>query len=99
MGEPVSFGVDPLRQGARKSAFDVPGMLRRLASEPASESTALRPLDELIALQKANGSRELTEEVATFLGIPLADLEKPISSAGGDLSSARRAWATALALA
>jgi Vault protein inter-alpha-trypsin domain/von Willebrand factor type A domain len=67
-------------------------------SRPA-EADAVRPLDRLVALQRADGSWDLTSELAEVLGRPLAELERTIPPAGGDAESARRAWATALALA
>ncbi len=84
----------------------LPDALKRIARDaaPAPEpsapgAAALRPLDLLVALQKADGSWELTEELATTLGRKPADLEKALPSAKGDAALARRAWATALALA
>jgi hypothetical protein len=57
---------------------------------------AARPLDRLVALQRADGAWDLTPGLATLLGRPLADLEKLL---GGRRSpEARRALATALAL-
>jgi hypothetical protein len=70
----------------------------RLPSQPA-QADAVRPLDRLVALQRADGSWDLTSDLADVLGRPLAELDKMIPAAGGDPTSARRAWATALALA
>ena len=57
-----------------------------------------RPLDCLVALQQADGSWDLTEELAEILGRQLQELDKYLRNAIGDPSEARRAWATALAL-
>ena len=57
-----------------------------------------RPLDRLVALQRADGSWDLTPELAEILAKSLDELEEPLRDAIGDPSEARRAWATALAL-
>ncbi|MBK8596749.1 MAG: VWA domain-containing protein [Holophagales bacterium] len=95
-----------LKKGAPpKKSFiaSFPDALRRIARdaapvpEPTPAPSSLRPLDLLVALQKADGSWELTEELAAALGKKLPDLEKTLASSKGE--PARRAWATALALA
>lgn len=58
----------------------------------------LRPLDRLVALERADGSWELTKELADILGKKLTELESELSGATGDPAETRRAWATALAL-
>ncbi len=97
----ASYGVGLVNSRARgrDSLFDIPMFLRRTMTEPAPERAALRPLDQLVALQNADGSWALTNELAEALGTKLADLEKVLASAKGDRPSARKAWATALALA
>jgi hypothetical protein len=60
---------------------------------------ARRPLDHLILLQAADGSWDLTEELADILGCALSTLEAALCGAAGDAATVRRAWATALALA
>lgn len=96
-------------------AADIPTFFRRVSVDPGPApvtasaapgglqgdlgSSSVRPLDRLVALQRADGSWELTEELAAILGKKLADLEKALSSPTGDAGPARRAWATALALA
>lgn len=96
-------------------AADIPTFFRRVSVDPGPApvtasaapgglqgdlgSSSVRPLDRLVALQRADGSWELTEELAAILGKKLADLEKALSSPTGDAAAARRAWATALALA
>ena len=59
---------------------------------------ATRPLDRLVALQGADGSWDLDEELASVLGVPLATIEKALAGAPGDPALLRRATATALAL-
>jgi hypothetical protein len=53
----------------------------------------------LVALQHADGSWELTLEFARAIGHDLGQLELGLSDVIGDMNEARRAWATALALA
>jgi Ca-activated chloride channel family protein len=60
---------------------------------------APRPLDRLILLQAADGSWDLSEELADILGCALSTLEAALHGAAGDAATVRRAWATALALA
>jgi hypothetical protein len=56
-------------------------------------------LDRLILLQAADGSWDLTEDLANTLGCALSTLEAVLHGAAGDGATTRRAWATALALA
>lgn len=74
---------------------------------PDSEEPALRrrdstrsdrPLDVLVSLQQADGSWDLSSELAAILGRPLDEIEAHLASDEG-AAEARRAWATALALA
>jgi Ca-activated chloride channel family protein len=58
----------------------------------------LRPFDVLVALQRADGSWELTRELAKVLGRRLEELEASLPPAIGDTKDARRAWGTALAV-
>ena len=70
------------------------------AAEPVHAAfEAERPFDRLIALQRADGTWDLTAELAAILERPLGELELAMPSASGDPKEARRAWATALALA
>ena len=64
-----------------------------------SRVQALRPLDVLVSLQRADGSWDLTAELAGFLSLTLRRLEKELRHAIGDRDTARRALATALAVA
>jgi Vault protein inter-alpha-trypsin domain/von Willebrand factor type A domain len=61
----------------------------------------MRPsgMDALIALQAADGSWDLTAELARIIGRRLSELEAAVDGASGASPSMRRAWATALALA
>jgi hypothetical protein len=53
----------------------------------------------LVALQRADGSWELTPEFAAAVGHDLTQLESLLAGAVGNADEVRRAWATALALA
>lgn len=53
----------------------------------------------LIALQAADGSWDLTTDLAAIIGRQVSELEAAFSGASGVQSDVRRAWATALALA
>ena len=64
-----------------------------------SRPQALRPLDLLVSLQRADGSWDLTAELARFLSLTLRRIEKELRHATGDRDTARRALATALAVA
>jgi von Willebrand factor A domain-containing protein 5 len=58
-----------------------------------------RPMDRLVLLQRADGSWNLDEGLASALGVRLRKLQKKLEGATGDPEEAARAWATALALA
>jgi Vault protein inter-alpha-trypsin domain/von Willebrand factor type A domain len=53
----------------------------------------------LVALQRADGTWELTRELAGVIGFEIAELESALAGAGGSQEEIKRAWATALALA
>jgi Ca-activated chloride channel family protein len=59
---------------------------------------APRPLDELVVLQRADGSWDLDENLARVLELRLRKLRKKLEGATGDPAETARAWATALAL-
>jgi Ca-activated chloride channel family protein len=60
---------------------------------------APRRVDDLVVLQRADGSWDLDEALASVLGKRLKKLQKTLKDATGDPGEAARAWATALALA
>jgi Ca-activated chloride channel family protein len=73
-----------------------------IADEGASYSVgvpARSPIHTVVALQRANGAWELTRELAEAIGCDLGRLEAAIPDTDGQPAQARRAWATALALA
>jgi hypothetical protein len=63
-----------------------------------SRAQATRPLDAIVALQRADGSWELDGAFASAVSLTLRRLEKELRRATGDPDAARRALATALAL-
>ncbi len=73
-----------------------PAMASRTA--PSRKTPSLRPLDALVALQRADGSWELDAEFAKAVSRKLRDLEKALKGAAGDSGAARRALASAIAL-
>jgi Ca-activated chloride channel family protein len=82
--------------------FRVFGSGSAMADEGASYSvgvTATSPLHKIVALQRANGSWELTRELAEAIGFDLSRLEAALPDTDVKPAQARRAWATALALA
>jgi hypothetical protein len=66
---------------------------------PAATRDSSRPHDRLVALQRADGSWELDAAFAKAVSIKLRDLEKVLRNAIGDPEIARRALATAIAIA
>jgi Ca-activated chloride channel family protein len=84
------------------SSFDigapVRGMKAFMREKSPFDRSAERPLDRLVSLQNADGSWELTKDLAKVLNRKLGELETVIPDASGDRKSIRRAWATALAV-
>ena len=73
----------------------MPSLPRRVRhAEPAADQR----LQRLIRLQAANGTWDLTGELADLIGKPLDVLEREIAEAAGSREY-RLAWATALAIA
>jgi len=101
-----SISLDMQIAAKRPSIFA--SLFSRHASEPSKQDVPSRnltglgttdvPLLSLIALQKADGSWELSVELAAVLKRPLKALESFISDATGDAEEVRRAFATALAI-
>ena len=80
--------------------WSMPSRLSRLFRRSSrSDATATSSLDAIVALQRANGCWELTRELADAIGFDLSRLEAALPRVRGDRAEARRAWATALALA
>jgi hypothetical protein len=66
---------------------------------PARAREICRPHDRIVALQRADGSWDLTREFAAAIGQGFEDLETALAGAAGDDPVVRRALATALAIA
>ena len=66
------------------------------AGKPA---VSVSPMHALIALQRADGSWELSNALARAIGRELGPLETVLSGMAGDPTVVRAAWATTLALA
>lgn len=77
-------------------AVPLPALAYVHEGRPAAQT--VRPLDHLVALQRADGSWDLTPGLARALDRPLAEFEFALRGARGDVATVRRAWATALAL-
>jgi hypothetical protein len=88
------------RMAESTKALSLGSRLKRLAfTVPAKAAAPERPLDRLVRLQRADGSWELSSELAKILGRRMKDLERVLAGATGAGEEARRAWATALAVA
>ncbi len=68
------------------------------ARRPSSAAQPPGGMHALIALQRADGSWELTRELCAIIGHELTALEAALSGATGRPDEMRRAWATAMAL-
>jgi hypothetical protein len=66
--------------------------------EPVRATTSSRPLNRLVTLQRADGSWDLTTDLAKIVGHKLGRLKEVLANAVGDGELASRAWATALAV-
>jgi hypothetical protein len=105
LGAAAPDEVDASEKAIRSSASAAPTLGSRLKRafrlpEPAvSAGASERALDRLVRLQRADGSWELDGELAKILGQRLKDLERVLTDASRPATEARRAWATALALA
>ena len=90
-------------EATRASHPRPPGFLSRTVarlSRTRDTSAGAPPsgMHALIALQRADGSWDLTPELAAIIGHELRDLEAAMQQASGSRLEIRRAWATALAL-
>jgi hypothetical protein len=91
----TSFGADM----ADPDTPDVSFMRAPQAPRVSRSPLRLDALIALIALQRADGSWELDGAFAKAVGKRLATLEKSLAGATGDEQAARRALATAVAIA
>lgn len=95
--EEASFdlGADESFDLQEEESFGQDLAMEAEAPEPVAGS--LRPLDRLVALQRFDGSWELTGELAGLVGVGLERLEAALGARQAE-QAARRALATALAL-
>jgi Ca-activated chloride channel family protein len=77
-------------------SFGSGGAAKRLRARTAEPPPGM---DRLVALQAADGSWELTSDLAAVIGRSLTELEAALAGSSGAPDDVRRAWATALALA
>jgi hypothetical protein len=104
---PVAYSMETksFPVGASSRASSLLSRLRRKPGTSAGPAPAAsagsRPagMHALVALQRADGSWDLTPEFAAVIGRDLRQLEPALAGVTGDAGEARRAWATALALA
>lgn len=74
---------------------------RSVFTERASRPAVPAPppaMQALVALQAADGSWDLTRDLADIIGRSLKEMESAVAGATGNPRDARKAWATALAL-
>jgi Ca-activated chloride channel family protein len=101
---PMAAAPAPMAAAPRAAFLDAASAVLRKVKRAAPPSgsappaPAARPLDALVLLQRADGSWELSGELAGLIGRPLAELERLLRAASGPVETARRALATALAL-
>ncbi len=81
--------------GSGRGAFSDEALLRG----PSTEAPRPTGMHAVVALQRADGSWDLTPEFARAIGHDLAHLQSGLTGATGNEADARKAWATALALA
>ncbi len=93
----AAFSMEEPAHGPHYRSAAPPRSIDQRVTRP--RATALRPLDVLVSLQRADGSWDLTPALARFLSLTLRRLEKELRHATGDPENARRALATALAMA
>jgi hypothetical protein len=88
------------REGA--GGYDMPAFSRMSAEaerRPGARASAANPaMHALILLQQADGTWQLTKELASIIGRDLDELRSVVKGAGAE-PDVQRAWATALALA
>jgi hypothetical protein len=80
-------------------SFRLASVDSRLSRTPRVEDEHTATLNRLVVLQRADGFWELSKELGLILGRKPKELEASVPEAIGDPKEARRAWATALAVA
>jgi len=106
MGLPLSLSADVCFESA-SGPFDAEAAAPTLSRfsvashvvRAKAHRQALRPHDQLVALQRADGSWELDAAFAQAVSMKLRDLDKALRHATGSTEILRRALATAVAIA
>ena len=83
---------------ARRFSSLTESLFRSRRSTPDEDQELRARVMRLAGLQRADGSWELTRDLAHVLGRSLRDLEAELPAAPGHEAAARDAWATAIAL-
>jgi Ca-activated chloride channel family protein len=96
-----SADAEPSSLAAGANVEMVPIESRAATRRPLHPDAArtISSFHAIVALQRANGSWDLTPEFAAAIGADLARIEALLPVTAGDRGETRRAWATALALA
>jgi hypothetical protein len=68
-------------------------------SSSGARESAPAGIYALVALQRADGRWDLSQELAKAIGVDLGQMDSAIAGASGNRDEVRSAWATALALA
>jgi Ca-activated chloride channel family protein len=92
----VCYDMAPREFDAAPAMRSRPSFMRRVRAATRDSS---RPHDRLVSLQRADGSWDLSREFTQAVSMKLRDLEQALPGATGDAQIARRALATAIAIA
>jgi hypothetical protein len=98
MAASAEIGYDDLPAADVQFGRTLSARPRASRTTPVRPARAMRPLDVLVALQRADGSWELDGEFAEAVSLKLRGLEHALRDAVGDPAESRRALATAVAL-
>jgi hypothetical protein len=96
MPSAIMRGLDRLRTFGRGTGSSDPDATAPVMFNPGGMRGGMVAL---VALQRADGSWDLTPEFASAIGHDIAQLESALAGATGNRDETRKAWATALALA
>ena len=96
---PKLESVRVVEDGAKEYFQSVVPPVQRPSRSRAPVNVARSGMHRLILLQSADGSWQLTEDLASVIGRDLVELFAAVQAAKGPQKEISRAWATALALA
>jgi Ca-activated chloride channel family protein len=77
----------------------LPSRPTRLFRSGMAQRPSARPLDRLVALQRADGAWDLTDEFVAAIGLDPGAIDAALKDAGADTETVQQAIATAIALA